>query len=572
MRWIGILFLLMLLILGGRLFDIQVVRTTHFSAHNIDLIKESVAQRTETFVLDEGRGTFIDRNDAPWQNEQLAILVFPSLASSTDRIDAIAEATQLHSSDIIHQIEVNEGPFFLQKDGKLIHVQKNRAASLAVVGHGGFLMIPTSQNEQSLASHVIGTLGENDNLLQKRYPEEFNHTIVPATETGVSGLQQAFDELLISRGKEQLLYHVDLFGHPIFGSEMKYMGDGNTFYPLQVQLTLDKQIQAVAEHHVDQSHLKKGGVVVLDIATNEVLAMVSRPKKQQDAPLEGPGALNYMTEPAFPGSIFKIVTAAAAIDHLNIHDRMFDCDKNMYGDGPEVRELGKLSFADSFAQSCNNTFATLANELMAKDPTILETYARKLGVTQKAGFEGNLYKLHSVAHFPDEALPTLWGDEADKYVEKAISQTAIGQKNVKITPLGIANMMAAIARQGPVYKAKAVREIQYKNGQPFYLFPSEESAEGLAMFTYKKLNALLAKVVTDGTGQSFQTIKGGVAGKSGTAETGHGADVHKWFAGYYPLDQPRFAVVVVALDTSSGDDSAYNTFRKLGESLVGVKE
>ena len=101
--------------------------------------------------------------------------------------------------------------------------------------------------------------------------------------------------------------------------------------------------------------------MLLDVKKNEILAMVSKPSVQvKDESLYKTTLENQMLTPHFPGSVFKTIIAAAAIDqNENVFNRVFNCNKDLYGeDHPQVR-MGTLSFKESFARSCNRTFSEL---------------------------------------------------------------------------------------------------------------------------------------------------------------------------------------------------------------------
>jgi cell division protein FtsI/penicillin-binding protein 2 len=412
--------------------------------------------------------------------------------------------------------------------------------------------------------------------LRTRYPKRH---LPPHTEVGIHGLQKAFDEFLIPEGETKLLYHVDAAGGPLFGLDVKYSDPSNPFYPVSVKTTIDRDLQKIAETVVDEHHLKKGGIVLLDIPTNSVLAMVSRPDMDPHNPYKDHGAENQMVLPQIPGSIFKTVVAAAALDKgIASPTTMFDCGKKIDGVTPDRdHDYGTLGFEESFAVSCNNAFATLGKKLVEQEPDILETYAKKLGLYPLAGWRGDVYHETDFKQFPEERKGTIWHDERDKRVPLAVAQTSIGQKDVRVSPLAVANMMATIARNGEARQVKAVDKILYKNGTTLFTFPQQSFSDEppLSPVTANQLQRLLRKVVTDeqGTGRRFQSLPYAVAGKSGTAETGKRLAneelVNKWFAGYFPADAPKYALVVVELDCLNSEavtnDIFYDLVQKIYE-------
>ncbi|KLA33798.1 hypothetical protein B4158_4378 [Bacillus cereus] len=130
-------------------------------------------------------------------------------------------------------------------------------------------------------------------------------------------------------------------------------------------------------------------------------------------------------------------------------------------------------------------------------------------------------------------------------------------------------MMATIARNGEKMEVKAVEKIVYKNGADFFTFESHTlNGKQLSYETVKTLQELLRGVVTreKGTGTAFRSLPLSVAGKSGTAQTGKGTRVNRWFAGYFPYENPRYALVVVDLET----DSKVNKVTPIFKDMVGA--
>lgn len=107
------------------------------------------------------------------------------------------------------------------------------------------------------ASHLIGDVGENEQEFQKRYGEMKKTS--KQTPIGISGLQQSFDEFLLTDGEAKVLYQVDRQGEPIFGKQAKYTSPGNPFYPVTIQTTIHKTLQRRAERIIDENGIKKVG-------------------------------------------------------------------------------------------------------------------------------------------------------------------------------------------------------------------------------------------------------------------------------------------------------------------------
>lgn len=279
-----------------------------------------------------------------------------------------------------------------------------------------------------------------------------------------------------------------------------------------------------------------------------------------------------MLTPHFPGSVFKTVIAAAAIDYDLVYPhRMFDCDTDPYGENKAEIMMGKRTFTESFVRSCNRTFAVLGNELMKRDKGVIETYTEALGAGKTVGWKGTVFHTSSFKQLPEEKESVVWKDKENSRSQKAIAQTAIGQKDVRLSPLAIANMMATIARGGEKKEIKAVKEIRYKNGTTLYRFEDHTLAgKRVSYRTVKKIQGLLRKVVTmeHGTGISFQSLPLSVAGKSGTAQTGKENRVNRWFAGYFPYENPRYALVVVDIETNSEQNIVTPIFKEFVQDIA----
>ena len=108
-----------------------------------------------------------------------------------------------------------------------------------------------------------------------------------------------------------------------------------------------------------------------------------------------------MLTPQTPGSIFKTVTAAAALEQNKIQPSFtYNCDKSIYGNNVEEdHQKGQLTFEESFAQSCNATFAQLAKEMIISNPDIIEQYADNLGLLQPVGWTGDVFHFEHFKQF-----------------------------------------------------------------------------------------------------------------------------------------------------------------------------
>lgn len=554
-----------------RLSMIQLFQTTSFSSHHVNLIKKSIEQRTTSYVVNNGRGQLLDRNGQSLTTEKrLALILFPFLKSGDWPAGKVSKILGVRENQLTQALAGHNHPFaFNPYEIKISVDQEKQVNDLHIMGAKVLsVTLPKTNN----ASYIIGVAHQNPLLLKNRYGDLLKQGIVTnTTPVGSLGLQEAFDPFLLSRNETKLLYHTTGGGTPLFKNSVRYAsGASDSYYPLKVKTTLDAKIQQMAEQKVKSLGIKKGGLVLLDAKTNNLLAMVSRPALDPASPFKYP---NYMLTPEFPGSVFKVVTAAAAIENNIVNSTMtFDCNQNVYGDGPSKRQLGTLTFEQGFAQSCNNTFATLGNRLLESNLYALDDAAKKLGLTEQSGWQGPVFHYQHFKQIPNEGQATIFKNVSDRHVPKAIAQTAIGQLNVKVTPLQVANMMSTIARGGVKWRVRTATEIDYNKMGNMQLttFPHQTiPGPTLQPYTVMKLQDLLQRVVTSpkGTGHSLQNAAYSVAGKSGTAETGHHTE-NSWFAGYFPVDDPKYILVCVDLDVAPFHGQALKLFKEMVNGLA----
>ncbi|GHH97108.1 peptidoglycan D,D-transpeptidase FtsI family protein [Neobacillus kokaensis] len=560
-RTLGLLFIgiVCFMLLLARLMQIQLFKTEAFSKHNVNLLEESVKQRTQELVIDNGRGNFLDRSGDPLTHKKATVLVlFPFLKKMDWDVESVAEITRIPKDSLLTSIETAKKPFAYGEPDpvELSSFQMDRINGLKIPGV--FAVEKKFERTEVPAEQLLGLTGENAEELKKRYPDK---ELSEKTLIGVSGLEESFDEFLLPEGKSKLVYHVDGGGAPLFGINVKYVDPANPFYPVNIRTTIDKTLQQRAENLVDQYQIRKGGLVLLDLQDNSVLALVSRPAINKKAPYDGIGISNQMVKQQIVGSVFKTVVAAAAIEqNLDNPNRLYNCSKKINGK-PELKyDYGMLNITESFARSCNRTFGELAKELQKMNLNALEQTASKLSLIDSVGWQGDIYHTSDFKQLPDEDKGRVFISDEARHDANFAAMSGIGQHEVRATPLAVANMMATIARGGQKEMVSVVSKIEYKNGTTMADF-SKKNLKGdiISPYTAMKLQKLLREVVLNpnGTGRWFKELPYEVAGKSGTAETGkflNGKQLHnKWFAGYFPYKQPKYALVTVNLDVPDNE-------------------
>lgn len=159
---------LVLLGLIGRLAQIQLIQTESFSKHHVNLIEASIKQRTQSIVLDSGRGRFIDRNDEAITNDYYPSLVlFPFLKDIDWPVDKIAKITGIPEHQLLAAVQTAKTPFAFggQYPIKLTEHQQQQINKLKIPGV--FALYQQVKTDQIVAEHLIGLIRQNNELLKK---------------------------------------------------------------------------------------------------------------------------------------------------------------------------------------------------------------------------------------------------------------------------------------------------------------------------------------------------------------------------------------------------------------------
>lgn len=204
MKLAVIAFLIVFFLLLLRLAEIQLFFTESFSKKKINLIQESVKQRTEEVLISDGRGSFLDRNGRALTGQsEPAVVLFPFLLTQDWPIKKVADILGMSEDDLRQTLGQAKKPVILQqKKIKTLSKQSiTKINSLKYPGIYGVYM--ENEDKPSLASHTIGSTNQDPALLRKKYPDKESLPIT--TEIGTTGLERTFDEFCF-RDKTQSFY------------------------------------------------------------------------------------------------------------------------------------------------------------------------------------------------------------------------------------------------------------------------------------------------------------------------------------------------------------------------------
>lgn len=298
-------------------------------------------------------------------------------------------------------------------------------------------------------------------------------------------------------------------------------------------LTIDADLQDAAYTALAG---RKGAVLLMDYSSGEILCMVSTPTYD---PLSGFDAddpwyesvyLNRAISVAYtPGSVFKLVTLAAAIEHIDdLYERTFYCAGSTMVDGNQIKCTGvhgEQTIEQALAHSCNCAFAQLGLELGSER---IREYAAKLGLIDAQSLNGIETAAGNYEDAPDGSAALAW--------------SGIGQSTDLVCPYSMLRAVSAIANAGELC-------------QPTLLLDEHGGSERiLRSDTADEIKAMMHYNVVAGYGESnYPGLK--LCAKSGTAETGAGTS-HAWFTGFLDDSTHPYAFVVVIEDGGGGARNA----------------
>ncbi len=321
-----------------------------------------------------------------------------------------------------------------------------------------------------------------------------------------------------------------------------------------VRLTLEAPAQEAAAAGMATY---RGAVVAIEPSTGAILAMVSLPsydpnrlasprvEEQQEAwraytsdPAE-PLLNRSIARTLPPGSVFKIVTAAAALENGYTPESVVPGPATLPlpGSTAEIRNLdgqacgpdGQTTLTNALRISCNTAFASIGIEL--GDDTMRD-------VAERFGFNSQpLPELNGATSvFPADL------DEAQT------GQAAIGQFDVRATALQVAMVSAAVANDGVLMTPYLVAETLAPDLAPIEVTEPSEQSVAVSSDVAADLTDMMVTVVADGTGRNAAIPGVAVAGKTGTAESAPDRPPYAWFTSFAPAEDPEVAVAVVVED------------------------
>lgn len=358
------------------------------------VLQRSIMQRERGIVLDDGRGSIVDRVGRPYTGQVVtALVLFPvqKSAMNADAVRTIASWLHVSEQEVAKRWNHLSMPYIWpnEKEKKLpFELTVDQAALIQSSGWEGVRTLPYTVR-YPLRHHTpqwIGAIAELENSASaettKRSTGNSERSIV-----GISGLERSFEPLLRGIGSTMMVHYADASQRLLNGLDIRIRRPDNPYYPLRLVTTTDQDIETAIEQVLDRYGVAKGSVVILDASTRDVVAMVSRPSADPYHIEPEKAAWNNRAIKALPpGSVYKLFIAAAALEMgLTRINEQFYCD-GQYGKYgltcwlPEGH--GTLTLREALAESCNEVFAELGERLTGAE---LWSYAAKTEMSGRIG-------------------------------------------------------------------------------------------------------------------------------------------------------------------------------------------
>ena len=516
--------------LSARLFILQVLESEA-------LQRRAQSQWTSESVIAPTRGRILDRNGRVLAQSATAYSASVSPRQVTDParlarllapvLDMDAAAIEKKASD------TSKGGVTLKRQLSRDRAQQLKAMKAEYARAGSDALRGLYLEEESRRYYPMGQFAAQ--LLG----------LTTIDGVGQAGLEQALDRYLSGR-EGRVLQEIDGKGRALSNAGRAYVPavDGGG-----VRLTLDSSLQAFAEQAAREAltvnDAKAVRVIAMDPHTGEILALVNKPDFDLNDPPRGDvDALTarlknrVVTDAYEPGSTFKILTAAAALDAgLVTPAEGFYCSGSVTVDGGRIRCWGNPHGAETFAQalqnSCNPVFVEMGLRLGTER---FYKYLRAFGIGQRTGVD-----------IPGEAGGIVISEKRVKRVD--LARIGFGQ-SVAVTPVQLLTAACAVINGGNLMKPYVVGEITDASGAVIEKGSPQVVSQPISRATSDTMRVLLENVVTLGGGKNAYIPGYHVGGKTGTAQVYVNGAVSSAthigsFLGFAPANDPRIAVLLI---------------------------
>lgn len=547
-------------ILLARLFYIQVIDDSYFLSANNNVLRK--------INIYPARGIIYDRNGKILvQNEPVYdLMVIPRQTKAMDTLE-FCKLIGISKEDFI--IKMNKArkysPFKASIFEKQLSARLYAGFQERLFEYPGFYVQNRTVRKypDSTAAHVLGYIGEvDDNIISKT-----NNYYQLGDYIGISGIEKSYEDILRGqRGTKVIM--VDVLNREQ-GSYENGAYDTVAIAGEKLISSLDYRIQKLGEQLMQN---KKGSIVAIEPSTGEILCFISSPGYDPNLLVGRERGNNYIkllrdeTKPLFvrplmaqypPGSIFKAVEALIAQqENLIFPETRFPCGGG-YSIGSRMVKCmhvhSPLDLRESIAQSCNAyycwTFKKLIDQgnygTVEKNFLKWREYVNSFGIGKKTGIDlpNELSGLLPTVKFYDKYYGS------GRWKSSTIISLSIGQGELGVTPLQMANIMAIIANKGWYYNPHLIKGI----GDKAYVKKeyTTKNFVGIDSSYFEVVIDGMQQVVDRGTAYYAKINDIAMCGKTGTAQNPHGKD-HSVFVAFAPRENPKIAIAVVVENAGFG--------------------
>jgi cell division protein FtsI (penicillin-binding protein 3) len=528
--------------LVARLVHLQIVR-------HAELAALAERQYSRTVVLHAQRGPIVDRHGAPLATSSPAesLYAHPKTVGDPVRVAArLAPILQMPEAEL-HAALVSGRPFVWLRR----RLPPAVATQVKALREPGLDFVPEPLRfypNRELAAHVIGFEG---------------------VEGGLEGVERAWDaELRGTPGKA-------IVGRDALGREIESRRILKSTVPGHgVMLTLDTNIQYIAEREIDAAFRRTGAkaamAVVMEPRTGDVLAIAIRPTFNPNTFMD-PGPHDHrrnraITDPFEPGSTFKVILAAAALE-----EGVVTPDTRLYGENGAItiarttihdwKKYGWLTFSEVL-QNSSNVGSIKVGLSLGADRYYHYMTAFGFGAPTGVGLPGESRgQLRAPRRWSALSLPTM----------------SLGQE-VSVTALQLVAAFGAVANGGTLMQPRLVRAVFDVDGREARRFEPKAVRQVISREATQTLTRLLVRVVDNGTGHNAAISGYEVGGKTGTAQKLDPATRRYSrapgvlsFVGFAPADAPRFVMLVMLDEPKNekwGSEAAAPIFAAIGRDIL----
>jgi len=592
---LGFVVLAVLGLLLARLWTLQVLNGAAYA-------EQAKQNRVREVTTEAPRGRILDRHgrELVTNRPTMAVVVAPSAKDDEKLLARLSTVLNMPVADIKERVSsVRQAPLAYRTvaiDVPMTAVSYLSEHEVDFPGVEVRTQAVRKYPQGVLAAHVLGYAGEvsQSELDSVDSPYQYGDTV------GKAGAEKSFESVLQGDRGRQLI-EVDAVGRP-----RRVILDSDPVAGHDVVLTIDSKVQSIAEKaladaltdaHKDKfTKARAGAAIAIDTRSGEIIAMASLPTYDPELFLGGISTKNWEAltskESEFPltnraimaqypaASTFKAMTGLAGLEAgVTTPGSTYECEGKWVGMGEQWKKYcwdhgghGTESFMEGIKDSCDVVFYEIGYRFYKDKDEKLQKFARRFGFGSKNGIDlpGEVS-----GRIPDAAWKSKYNENYPEYQRWLPGDTvnlAIGQGDLLVTPLQLADAYAGIANNGKVMKPHVIKQVLDPQGKPVLsaspevAFDTKTSKRNLS-----SMKSALVSVTEDGTGRgAFVGFPVEVAGKTGTAQV-TGKDDLALFVGFAPAEKPRYCVVVVVEQGGHGGSVAGPAARQILAACLGQK-